>query len=208
MSIGLERASARGGCQAATNSDTGGRRLDCCERVGWSQPLKSPTPQVRSPLRTRGSLRFGGPSCFSARRSPSTAPPSPPPTRSRWVWLLLGRVFGSMRLGMAPDPNLRASADVLPPSGGVWAHLPYGTWASGQLRRRKPTLDAGILWAVPRHDGALLLARALLRPPHRRIGEARLPGPAGPVHSRIMVANATSHGILGMAMPPTGLLLC
>ena len=31
-----------------------------------------------------------------------------------------------------------------------------------------------------------------LRPPHRRIGEARCPGPSGSANSRILVANATS----------------
>ena len=80
----------------------------------------------------------------------------------------------------------------VPSSWAVWPHLPHRAWASGPPPCRALSHEAGIRWAVPRLDGALLPAQARLRPPHLRIGEARRPGPSGPIQARILVANATS----------------
>ena len=104
----------------------------------------------------------------------------------------VGEVYGSSTARLAG----RSRAAVAPWMAYLFFdgwHLHHtGDWAHTRPPRKRPAQVAGVRWATPLSLRGKLVTQARLRVPHRRIGEARRPGPAGPDQVQVLIANATS----------------
>ena len=170
---------------AITQNDSNAlRHHDYCTNNGWHEPFaradvrystcRMSEQHAEHTLSAVEPVRTPQPMCGTQRAAAIALWLNPPAPVRTWVHPL------------QHPPNLGHPFNRLHPAGRSSRPTTSG------LLDEHMAPEPGICWGVPRPACALLPAQVRLRPPHRRIGEARRPGPAGASRARILVANATT----------------